>query len=451
MLFSPDESKQEKKRKKKKKKRNAAIVSIEEDDSFQDTKGRVKGFPLDDSTVKETIKTNSDSKTSTVGHSRSSSYPGNITVVAEGTTEKKSRVNGQEIIFTEITKSISLPDNLVVVENIADSPPKATKTSSFDLEDFLENVTSGPRYGAMGEGVKVPETTTGDDRGNFVFEAAGLFLNQPKMDSDERNLLQFQNATKSDDNKEMSSTAPTVSETTSMESVRQVQGDFTANENNLLQSRNVSEGESYSQRKEDSPRQEQNLDSLRVYSLAEKGSSNESNFSMAQTQVLTAVEKTTSDAEVANESQRLAPVHLDNLHISKVSVEEESSSAQESHDLRQSPPGKAFQRERTESREEIDEDRSALYDYEADTSAESQSGANDSAIEPVVLLDSGEPLVPLAEGGETAKTGAQSTLYYVPDVLAENDQDSASVSRSVRSECNIGFSSEISVKFASIC
>ena len=423
-------------------------MSIEEDDSLQGTTEHVKDFPLDDLTVEETFKTSSDSKTSTVGHSRSSSYPGNITIVAEGTTEKKSRVNGQEILFTEVTKSISLPDNSVAIENIADDTPKATKTSSFDLEDFLENVTSGPRCGTMGEGAKVQETTTGYDRDNFVFDAAGLFLNQPKVDNQERNLLQFQNETKSYNDREMSLTPPTVSEleTTNTESLRQIQGDFAPNESDILQTRDVSEVESFggrfsstkthsSQREENLPRQEQNLESFRVYSLEEKASSNESNFSIAQTRVPTVLEKTTSDTELPNESQGSAPVHLGNLHISKVGVGEDTFSAREYYDSRQSPSEKAFHQERTENREEIDEDRSAsgLYDYEADTSAESQLGTNDSTVEPVVLLDSGEPLVPLAEGGETAKTGAQSTFYYAPDVSAENDQDSASVSRSVRS------------------
>ena len=446
LLFSPDESKQEKKRKKKKKKRNAAIVSIEEDDSSQVTREHVKDFPLDDSTVEETFKTNSDSKTSTTGHTRSSSYPGNIAVVAEGTTEKTSRVNGQEIVFTEITKSISLPDNSMAVENIADSTTKAAKTSSFDFEDFLEKVSSGPRYDNVVEGITVQETATGDDRGNFNFDAAGLFLNQLKVDSHERNVLQFQNATKSDNSKETSSSTPTVSKATSTEYVLQIQGDLTVNESDLLQRRNVSEGESfdgrfsntktpYSQATEDLPRLEQNLDSSRVYRLADEGSFNGLNFSMPQTQVPAVLEKPTSDTELANESQGSAPVHVDNLLISKVSVEEDSSSAQESYDLRQSPSGKTFHQGRTENREETDEIKSSsgLYDSEAETITESQ------CVEPVVLLDGGEPLVPLAEGGDTAQTGAQSTFYYAPDLSADNDQDSASVSRSVRIECDIGF------------
>ena len=247
--------------------------------------------------------------------------------------------------------------------------------------------------------------------------------------------------------------------------MRQIQEDFTANESDLLQRRNVSEGENfgerfsnievhYSQGKGATPRFDQNLDSFRVCSLAEGGSSSVSNFSMAQSQVPTVEEKTTSDTELANESQGSASVHLDNFQISKVSVEEDFSSTHESYDLRQSPSGKAYHQERTENTEERVEDwsTSGLNDYEADRSAESQSGANDGTFEPVVLLDSGEPLVPLAEGGETAKTGAQSTFYYAPDGSAENDPDSTSVSRSVRkSECDIGVSSEMYAKFTSIC
>ena len=329
----------------------------------------------------------------------------------------------------------------MAVENIADSTTKATKTSTFDLEDFLENVRSGPRYDTVVEGV------TGDDRGNFNFDAAGLFLNTPNVDTNERNVLQFQNATKNDNSKEISSTAPTVSEATSTASARQIQGDSTANKSDLLlQRRNVSEGESfdgrfsstktpYSQATEDLPRLEQNLDSSRVYRLADEGSFNGLNFSLTQTQVPTVLEKVTSDTELANESQGSAPVRVDNLHISKVSVEEDSSSVQESYDLRQSPSGKTFHQERTENREESDENKSSsgLYDSETETISESQS------VEPVVLLDGGEPLVPLAEGGDTAKTGAQSTFYCAPDVSADNDQDSTSVSRSVRIECDIGF------------
>ncbi|KAL9955431.1 hypothetical protein ACROYT_G036758 [Oculina patagonica] len=365
---------------------------------------------------------------------RSSSYPGNITVVSEGFTEKRSHVNGQEILFTEITKSISLPDNSVV-ENIAETTSKDSKNSSFDLEDFLENVTVKPRYDTVGVGVQ--ETITGEDSGNFVFNAEDLFLKQPKVDSEERTSLQFQNATKNDNNKAISSGSPTALEA-AYEPMRQIQGDITTNERDFLENPNVSEGKScgtsfsntkqyISQGREVLPQREQNLDSFHVYSLTKNESSNESNFSMAQMQAPTVVEKRTSDIKAANESQGSTPVNLEHCH--KVDVKEDFSSAQKSQDFRQSPSGKAFQQNRTENREELEENdfRNDLYDYEAGTTSPgSQSGTNDSSIEPVVLLDSGEPLVPLSEGGETAKTGAQSTFYCAPDVSTENDRDSLS-------------------------
>lgn len=43
-------------------------------------------------------------------------------------------------------KFIFLFDNLVVVENIVGDILKVIKISSFDLEDFLENVSLGLRY-----------------------------------------------------------------------------------------------------------------------------------------------------------------------------------------------------------------------------------------------------------------------------------------------------------------
>ncbi|KAJ7373482.1 hypothetical protein OS493_011077 [Desmophyllum pertusum] len=387
------------KRGRKRKKRNAAIVSIE-DDTCQDTTRSqdVKNFPLDDSTVKKTSDSNSDSKSSSVRHGRSSSFP----------------------------------------ENIAGNAPKESKSSSFVLEDFLENVIAEPTYDdTVGEGVQ--DTPTGDDRGNFVFEAADLFLKQPKMDREDRNSLQFQNITKNDNNKATVTTTSTVCQNSDESAVRQIQGDSKENGNDLLQSRNVSERESfgaslsstkthYSQGNKDLYGREKNLDSFHAYSLTENhGRSSESNFSVAQMKVPTVAEKRTVATEALNESQGSTPVHLDNL---QEDLQEDSSSAQEYQDFRHSPSGKAFQLENTENNKELDEEdfRDDLYDYEAASSAESQS--HDGTIEPVVLLDSGESLVPLTEGDRvTAKTGAQSTFYYAPDVSAENDRaDSGSLS-----------------------
>ena len=94
LLFSTDYFSQERrKKKKKKKKRNAAIVSIE-DDNQQDFVNDSMEFPLSDASVKETVNSSCDCKRSSLGHSRSSSYPGNITVGTEGSAVKTSRMNG---------------------------------------------------------------------------------------------------------------------------------------------------------------------------------------------------------------------------------------------------------------------------------------------------------------------------------------------------------------------
>ena len=418
-------------------------MAIEDDDSIQGkSTSAVKGFPLDDATVKEeTSSSNSPSKTSSLGHNRSSSFPGNISVATEGSTEKKSRVNGQEILFTEITKSISLPDNSTGVDNVAEIIPQQSKNSSFDLEDFLENVKSEPRYDTEGEGVR--ESPIGDDTGNFVLEAADLFVTQPRVNRQETDSQEFQNITKRYSDKEISTDIPTVSEK-SGEPVPQPQEDSELRNNDLFQSRNAFGSERfnatssttkgrYSQEK-DLYQGVQSLDSFRVYSLTEDDSSNETNFSIAQLQVPNVVKRRVTEEEAAtnepavNESQGSNSVNLDDLQISKVDMKNDAIVAQEYQTFRYSPTGKSVKQEKIDNEGDFDKEefRNDSYDYDEATTGESQPGA----IEPVLLLDSGESLLPMAEGDrDMAKTGAQSTFYCAPDVSSENDRDSASLSR----------------------
>ena len=421
----PDDSKQEKRKKKKKKKRNAAIVSIEEDESSRDVKVDVKDFPLNDSSVKKTSNSTSDSKSSSLGRTRSSSYPGNITVVTEGSEAKTSLVNGEAMVFAETTKSISLPDNSISEESIAERKLSKSKSSSFNLEDFLENVTVEPRYDTLGGSVQ--EAPTGEDTGNFVFGAADLFLRQPKVDQEKTNISQFQNT------KETFSAIPPDTEVTG-DPVQPIQRDCKVKETDLYQRKNDSWSErfetsfsstttlQYSKDGDENLSQgKQNLDSCRLYSLKE-GGDNESNFSITQTQIPSSNEKSDTGhvTEASNESQDSNALNLSNRQISHVD-------AQEHQGYRDSPS----QEERISDNEELYENTSNDFDdFEPAQSPESQSAANDGKVEPVVLLDSGESLVPVAEGDVTSKTGAQSTFYYAPDVSAENDRDS--LSRSVR-------------------
>ena len=414
MSFSPDDSKQEKRKKKKKKKRNAAIVAIEEGDNHQGFTSGAKEFPLNDSSLKESFNSNSECKSSSLGHTRSSSYPGNITVVSEGSEMKSSRVDGQQIVFTEISKSISLPDNSIPVENVAEGNQTKSKNTIFNLEEFLENITLEPRYDTVGEGVQ--EAPEGEDTGNFVFGTADLFLKQPNVDQEEK-------SSQSQENKQTTSTAISTGYEISSDSVLVDQERWNGKESDLVQNRSDSGSESFEinfsstpmtqyskDGEEDLSGGNQNKDFSHVYSLNDDRNE-ESNFSITQMQITRTIENTTADHYT--ESQDTNPIN-----------------AQENQDYSDIPSENTSQHERITENEELYENTSNdLDDFESAASPELQPGSNNGKVEPVVLMDSGECLLPVAEGDMTSKTGAQSTFYLAPDVSAENDRDS--LSRSV--------------------
>ena len=420
--MSPDDSKQELKRKrKKKKKRNAAIVAIEEDENHQDFTSGPKDFPLNDSSLKESFNSNSECKSSSLGHTRSSSYPGNVTVVSEESERKCSRVDGQEIVLTEISKSISLPDNSIPVENIADGNQTKNKNSTFNFDEFLENITVEPRYGTVGEGVQ--EAPAGEDTGNFVFGTADLFLKHPNVDE-----------------KEMSSQSQNNKQTTAISTCSEICSDpvvvdqerWNGKEMDLVQNGNDSGSESFETNfpsttttlyfkrgEEDLSEGNHFKDFSHVYSLNDDGNE-ESNFSITQKQIASiCIENATADhdTEALNESQETHPINAQELQdYSDISSENTS------------------QQERITENEELHENTSnGLDEFESAVSPELQPVSNNGKIEPVVLMDSGESLVPVAEGGMTSQTGTQSTFYVAPDVSAENDRDSLSRSVGVTS------------------
>lgn len=418
LSFSPDDSKQEKRKKKKKKKRNAAIVAIEEDDNHQDFTSGAKEFPLNDSSLKESFNSNSECKSFSLGHTRSSSYPGNITVVSEGSEMKSSRVDGQEVVFTEISKSISLPDNSIPVENIAEGNQTKSKDTIFNLDEFLENITVEPRYDTVGEGVQ--EAPEGEDTGNFVFGTADLFLKQPNVDQQEKS-SQFQ------ENKQTTSTAISTGNKISSDSVLVDQEIWNGKETDLVLNRSDSGSESFEinfsstpmthyskDGEEDLSGVNQNKDFSHVYSLNDDRNE-ESNFSVTQMQISGTIENTTAD-------------HY--IEASNVSQDTNAINAQDNQDYGDIPSENTSQQERITENEELYENTgNELDDFESGASPELQPASNNGKVEPVVLMDSGECLVPVAEGDMTSKTGAQSTFYLASDVSAENDRDS--LSRSV--------------------
>ena len=439
--ISTDESKTEKKKKKKKKKRNAAIVAIEDDDNLplnSVTDG--KDLPPNVSTVKqETPTSNSASKTSSLGHTRASSFPGNFPLVTEGSAEVKSRVNEQA--FTDITKSISLPDNSLPVENVVEIAPQGSKNNSFDLEEVPGKMTAESEYVSNREGIQ--ESPAGEDTENFVLETVDFLRAQPRMDEGKTNSQEVKYETEHHNEKQISPDIPTVYGESS-EPVLLPQDDFKLSENDLysFESKRFSDGSStvkasfFSKEKDDLNQGLTSEDSFRVYSLTEDDSETDANFSMAQFQVPKVVEINIKEGEaVATEPavdaaappKSSTPLNL----IERVDMKNGSFVAKEQPDLRYSPSGIA---ERMNGQENLDNEefRNDSNDYdEVTTGAELQPGT----FEPVVLLDSGESLVPLTEGDlATAKTGTQSTFYCAPDASMENDRDSTSLSRLVKGE-----------------
>ena len=157
---------------------------------------------------------------------------------------------------------------------------------------------------------------------------------------------------------------------------------------------------------------------------------------MAQFQVPKVVEINIKEGEavatepVVDALKSSTPVNL----IEREDMKNGSFVAKEHLDTRYSPSGIAVKQERLNDQENLDNEefRNDSNDYdEVTTGAELQPGT----FEPVVLLDSGESLVPLTEGDlTTAKTGTQSTFYCAPDASMENDRDSTSLSRLVKGE-----------------
>ena len=352
--------------------------------------------------------------------------------MTEGSAEVKSRVNEQE--FTDITKSIS-------VENVVEIAPQGSKNNSFDLEEVPGKMTAESEYVSNREGVQ--ESPAGEDTENFVLETVDFLRAQPRMDEGKTNSQEVKYETEHHNKKQISPDIPTVYGESS-EPVLLPQDDFKLSENDLysFESKRFSDGSStvkasfFSKEKDDLNQGLTSEDSFRVYSLTEDDSETDANFSMAQFQVPKVVEINIKEGEavatepVVDALKSSTPVNL----IEREDMKNGSFVAKEHLDTRYSPSGIAVKQERMNGQENLDNEefRNDSNDYdEVTTGAELQPGT----FEPVVLLDSGESLVPLTEGDlNTAKTGTQSTFYCAPDASMENDRDSTSLSRLVKGE-----------------
>lgn len=432
-MFSVDDAKLEKKKKKKRKKRNAAIVSIEEGENQEDLTSDLNEFPINDisvketmissnnTSVKETMKLSSEWNSSSIGHTRSSSYPGNITVVSEGSAVKSSLVNGQEVVFTEITKSISLPDNSVAKENIELGNSTTSGSRSFKFEDFLERETIKTGSDTEGEGVQ--EAPSGEDKGNFVFEAADLFFNHPKVGFEEENSFQIQSDLKT-------SLIPTSTEETN-DSVRIAQGSSMLPSEDLPERKDEFCGENFGSKSSSAVTSDfskehnlsyskQNYNSANTRSLAEKDNE-KSNSSLEHAKIPGLVKEIAADPEA---KIRTMPPYLNSA--TETSLQANNADTQEHQDHRKSPLEMQDQQKTSECKDLYKDTSSSSDHFDSAPSPEAEPSASDSKFEPVILLDSGESLVPVGEGDVTSKTGARSISNYASDVSGENDRDSLS-------------------------
>ena len=302
-------------------------------------------------------------------------------------------------------------------------------------------MTAESEYVSNREGVQ--ESPAGEDTENFVLETVDFLRAQPRMDEGKTNSQEVKYETEHHNKKQISPDIPTVYGESS-EPVLLPQDDFKLSENDLysFESKRFSDGSStvkasfFSKEKDDLNQGLTSEDSFRVYSLTEDDSETDANFSMAQFQVPKVVEINIKEGEavatepVVDALKSSTPVNL----IEREDMKNGSFVAKEHLDTRYSPSGIAVKQERMNGQENLDNEefRNDSNDYdEVTTGAELQPGT----FEPVVLLDSGESLVPLTEGDlTTTKTGTQSTFYCAPDVSMENDRDSTSLSRLVKGE-----------------
>ncbi|CAH3169830.1 unnamed protein product [Porites evermanni] len=369
-----------------------------------------------DTSEKETMHLSSEWNSSSIGHTRSSSYPGNITVVSEGSAVKSSRVNGQEVVFTEITKPISLPDNSVAKENIELDNSTTSGSRSFKFEDFLERDTLKTGSDTEGEGVQ--EAPSGEDTGNFVFEAADLFFNHPKVGFEEENSFQIQSDLKT-------SLIPTSSEETN-DSLRIAQGSSMLPREDLPERKDEFCGENFGSKASSAvtsdfskehnlPYSKENYDSANTRSLAEKDNE-KSNSTLEHAKIPGLVKEIAADPEA---KIRNMPPYLNHPNESSLQAD-----TQEHQDLRESPLEIQDQHKTSECKDPYKDTSSSLDYFDSAPSPEAEPSASDSKFEPVILLDSGESLVPVAEGDVTSRTGTHSISFYSPDVSGENDRDS---------------------------
>ncbi|KAK2569051.1 Sorting nexin-29 [Acropora cervicornis] len=426
-----DHSKQEKKKKKRKKKLSAAIVCIEEDGSCQDSH-------LGDSSMLEARNIGSDQSKSSNLERTLPSYPSKNTKVPEEMTGKTALADGQEIVCTELAKSVSLPDNPGLLGNDSDVHETKNKNVVFDFQDFLENVTVEndtldvreemseksespflalePESNALRNGGE--QLPTVEDTSNFVIEGPALFHGKSDEDGkDMSSLFPLQNE------KQTSSTSFALNEAETLN-----QGSYKGNEKDFLHTQLHLRNEDFDTNCPNSLATQNPMDCKEGTALTKQNSDEcndvdvngnkeeDSNFSFAQTQADSSHEnfQPTGDHYRGNES-----------HISS------SPSAQDHQSNFDSTSGDKLEIERTVENVDIYENASNKFNNNFNsvkfrTITSRVSSGSDNDVETMFLMDNGECLLPVSQENLILQARSESPGNHAWDVSTDKDRDSLS-------------------------
>ena len=369
------------------------------------------------------------------------SYPSKNTKVPEGVTGKTALADGQEIVCTELAKSISLPENPGLLGNDSDVHETKNKNVVFDFQDFLETVTvekdtldvreemseksespfvalEPESYALRNGGEQLP---TVEDTSNFVIEGPALFHGKSDEDGkDMSSLSLLQNE------KQTLSTSFAINEAETLN-----QGSYKGNEKDFLHMQLHLRNEDFDTNCSNSLATQNPIDCKEGTALTKQNSDEcndvgvsgnkeeESNFSFTQTQADSSNEifQPTGDHYRGNES-----------HISS------SPSAQDHQSNFDSTSENQLEIERTV--ENVDYENASnkfnndFNSVKLGTITSRVSSGSDNDVETMFLMDNGECLLPVSQENLILQARSESPGNHVWDVSTDKDRDS--LSRSVR-------------------
>lgn len=370
------------------------------------------------------------------------SYPSKNKNVPEEMTGKTAFTDGQEIVCTELAKSISWPDNTGLLGN--DSDVRETKNINvvFDFQDFLENVTvendTLDVWEEMSEKSKSPfvaqepesnalrnggeQLPTVEDTSNFVIEGPALF--QRKSDEDGKDMSSLSPL---QNEKQTSSTSFAINEAET-----QNQGSYKGDEKDFLHMQLYLRNEDFDTNCPNSLATQNPMDCKEGTALTKQNSDEcndvgvngnkeeESNFSFTQTQADCSDEifQPTGDHYRGNES-----------HISS------SPSAQDYQSNFDSTSENKLETDRAVENVNVYENASNKFHNNCNsvklgTVTSRVSSGSDNDVETMFLMDNGECLLPVSQENLILQARSESPANHAWDISTDKDRDS--LSRSVQ-------------------